>query len=178
MSAPADGERRLISAMTWVPGRANRSATGRGSGARAAAAAELAQGPAGELRREVGASSLGDLAQHRSAAGGGGGPWRGDGHAAPSPVGSGTQARAWRRARRSAAAPLGDGLRRQLDPLAQVSTLPATTSAAPALSATTSRRAPVLAALEDGPDDGRVGGAVAARERGGLGPRQSVPRPS
>ena len=34
---PADGERRLISAMTWRPGRARRSATGRGSGAAAAA---------------------------------------------------------------------------------------------------------------------------------------------
>ena len=175
------GEARLSSAIRWRPGAASRSTIGRGGGAARAARKRGRAGRAGELGQDVGATPGRDLLDHVGA-GAAGRARRGARARARQPR------RSCRRSRRPPAAasrgrvaPPG-ALRaaRSPRPASMVSaarsipssiwpTTPATSSAAPALSRTTSRRMPgsprrtasVIRAFSSGePPDSR---AVAAR---------------
>ena len=155
--APADGERRLTSAMRWSPGPASDSAMGRGAGADGHGPPQPGAAQRVQLRDHVGEApggDLGDDAGPSGRAGPGGRRSTADRTAVmPAP---GRAAAAAARAAASALAALGAQPGQQLRPPARRRSrappcrcrppagrpTPATSRAAPALSSTTSRRAP------------------------------------
>ena len=138
--APADGDRRLTSAIRWRPGPASSSAIGRGAGA-----ADDRAGQPGATERvqpgpDVGQAACGDLADHVPAARVRS-PLR-DRHAGAPAATSAARRSARSRPSSSDVRPASMVSAARSMPASIVGTTPAATSAAPALSSTTSRRAP------------------------------------